>query len=229
MLGKGRYVVRPNSYIECFLCLFWCGGMEWLHNMDWVGHFESPGLANTSSTEAFYSPRHRLMAGNRWYGPSDSRVFNRVDLHFWVHTQLSGQIIAKCSKRHVPSSGLLYLDLFGTVHSGKHSSPSILLLLYPWPLICYSFMFACHRHGHYRCLRVVVCACDSWAGMRKEQAVSMLVMDSIWSSSRCCLCSSHMFFSIPVPYIFFQDVSLHGLFHRPVNKTVLQNAILKIQ
>ena len=94
--------------------LFWCGGIEWLHSMDWIGHFESPALANTSSTEAFYSPWHRLMAGNRWYRPSDSRVFNSVDLHFWVHTKLSGKILAKCSKRHVPSSGLLF-DLFGSI------------------------------------------------------------------------------------------------------------------
>lgn len=97
-----------------FLCLFLCGGIEWLHSMDWIGHFESPALANTSSTEAFYSPRHRLMAGNRWYRPSDSRVFNSVDLHFWVHTKLSGKILAKCSKWHVPSSGLLF-DLFGSI------------------------------------------------------------------------------------------------------------------
>ena len=99
--------------------MFFCvssGVGEWSDCIAWIepgiGHFESPGLANTSSTEAFYSPWHRLMAGNRWYRPSDSRVFNRVDLHFWVHTKLSGQ--TKCSKRLVPSSGLLF-DLFGSI------------------------------------------------------------------------------------------------------------------
>ena len=120
------------------------------------------------------------MAGNRWYRPSNSRVFNRVDLHFWVHTKLSGQIIAKCSKRHLPSSGLL-VDLFGSIwhRALRKTQFAVNTITIVSTTVNLWFLHVCVIIAVYVLLFVHVI--DGHECGTKEQAVSMLVMDSIWS------------------------------------------------